>query len=327
VALSSGDILSDRYRLLERLGRGGMADVWSASDLSTGAEVAVKIMQPRAARDPELVERMHREARTAGAIHSPFVCELLGSGSVGGRPFLVFERLRGESLAALLARETSLPFSEVGGVVDNVLEGLSAAHGAGVIHRDLSLANVFLEDIGGRRRRARIIDFGVSKDTGESTLTRANALIGTYHFMAPEQAKGARDVDERADIYAVGVIAFRALAGRLPFESTNPTAVLALKANREPPTLGEVTHEVWPADLERFLQTMLARRREQRFPSAFSALLAWRVIVNKTTLARERGARASQSPESPPKQEDTRTETMTVAGPPRPPRPSTSRRK
>lgn len=331
MALSSGDLLSERYRLHERLGRGGMADVWAATDLTSGREVAVKVMQTRAARDADLVERMQREGRTAASIRSPFVCELLGAGSTHGRPYLVFERLRGESLAALLAREVSLPFSEVAGVVDNVLEGLSAAHGAGVIHRDLSLANVFLEDLGGRRRRAKIIDFGVSKDTGESTLTRANALIGTYHFMAPEQAKGARDVDERADIYAVGVVAFRALAGRLPFEASNPTAVLTMKANREPPTLSEVTREVWPADLERFLQTMLARRREQRFSSAYSALQAWRVIVNKTDLARERGAKASSVPaRAVDPEEQTQTETMTMAAPRRSrtaPPPPTSRKR
>jgi len=331
VALSSGDLISERYRLLERLGRGGMADVWAATDLTTGKEVAVKVMQTRAARDPELVERMQREGRTAGSIHSPYVCELLGTGSTHGRPYLVFERLRGESLAALLAREVSLPFSEVAGVIDNVLEGLAAAHGAGVIHRDLSLANVFLEDLGKRRRRAKIIDFGVSKDTAESTLTHANALIGTYHFMAPEQAKGARDVDERADIYAAGVIVFRALAGRLPFEASNPTAVLTMKTTREPPSLSEVTREVWPADLERFLQTMIARRREQRFSSAFSALQAWRVIVNKTDLARERGARASQAPvRVTDPEEQTQTETMTISAPRRSrttPPPPTSRKR
>ncbi|MBI5537782.1 MAG: serine/threonine protein kinase [Deltaproteobacteria bacterium] len=316
VAVAPGDTIDERYQVLERLGRGGMADVWAATDLSSRRQVALKLMHVRTAKDPVLIERMQREARIAAAIQSPYVCAVLGSGSARGRPYIVYERLDGEPLSRLLSRETSLPFSEVAILFDNVLEGLVAAHTAGAIHRDLTPANIFLQDVS-TGRRAKILDFGISKERAPSvelTLTRDGSELGSLAYMAPEQAKAAWEVDERADIYAVGTIMFRALAGRLPFEASSPRAVVAMKVERDPPSLGEVTAEVWPADLERFLQTSLSRRREDRFPSAWSALAAWRMVVAHTDSAREKGARASRHPPPPVEavEENTRTETMTM---------------
>lgn len=328
VSTAFGDIIDERFRLQDRIGRGGMAEVWAATELATGREVAVKVMLARASKDPVLVERMQREARIAACVQSPYVCSVLASGLTRGRPFIVFERLRGESLHALLRRESSLPFAEIATLIDNVLEGLVAAHAAGVIHRDLSPANIYLEDAQGARR-ARILDFGISKERGpaaEVTLTRDGSELGNFGYMAPEQGKTAWEVDERADLYAVGAIAFQALTGRLPFEARSPHAVLALKVDRDPPSLSEVTAETWPADLERFLQTSLARRREDRFPSAWSALGAWRTVVAHMDSAREKGARASRYPPeidaSPAENTQTETMTMTAAHPRRvPPKP------
>ena len=316
VSVSLGDSIDQRYSVHEKIGRGGMAEVWAATDKQTGREVAIKLALVRASKDPVLLERMHREARLAASIHSPFVCAVLGAGVARGRPYIVFERLQGESLQHLLDRESSLPFVEVATMIDNVLEALVAAHSAGVIHRDLSPSNVFLEEtLAGRR--ARVLDFGISKDRAgaETTLTRDGSELGNYGCMAPEQGRSAGEADERADIYAVGTIAFRALAGRMPFEARSPHAVLAMKVDCDPPTLSEVTAEVWPADLERFLQTALSRRREDRFPSAWSALGAWRTVVAHTDSAREKGARASRHPTHSEliAAEQTNTETMTMS--------------
>jgi serine/threonine-protein kinase len=315
VAVVPGDTIDERYRVLERIGRGGMADVWAATEIGTGRQVAVKLMHVRGSKDPVLLERMQRESRLAASIQSPFVCALVGSGQSRGRPYIVFERLHGEPLGRLLARECSLPFAEVAVFIDNVLEGLVAAHAAGVIHRDLTPSNVYIED-GERGRRAKILDFGISKERASSvelTLTRDGSELGSFGYMAPEQAR-AWEVDERGDIYSVGTILFRSLAGRLPFEAHGPRAVLALKTDRDPPSLNEVTAEQWPADLERFLQTALARRREDRFPSAWSALCAWRTVVAHTDSVREKGARSHRQPPSTADSspENTRTETMTM---------------
>ena len=198
------------------------------------------------------------------------------------------EKLEGESLSERLRRELYLPFAEVGPIVADALKGLAAAHEKGVIHRDLKPGNIFLEwiDEPGRRERAKILDFGISKLTkkeggrrDEPSLTDFDATLGSFAYMAPEQVRGAARVDERADIYAMGAVAFRALAGRLPFEGSNAGMIIALKLDRPAPSLSDVTGDQWPAGLERFLETVLQREPEGRFPTATDALEQWQRIL------------------------------------------------
>lgn len=284
VAIHPGDILAG-YRVTRLLGRGGMGEVWAAVSDTDGRQVAVKVLLARAALKPDLVRRFEREAKIASAIQSDYVCRLLDVGRAeDGSHLLVFEHLTGESLADRLKREQYLPLSEVGPIIDDVLQGLAAAHAASVIHRDLKPGNIFLELLGhpGRRERAKILDFGISKlsrrEKEEPTLTAFDATLGSFAYMAPEQVRGAARADERADIYAVGAVAFRSLAGRLPFEGSTAAVLVSLKLDRSAPSLAEVTGEKWPAGIERFLERALDRRREQRFASAEEALEAWRSI-------------------------------------------------
>jgi serine/threonine-protein kinase len=169
-----------------------------------------------------------------------------------------------------------------------VLSGLAAAHLAGVIHRDLKPGNIFLESTGdpGRPERAKVLDFGISKLSrkhaglrDEPSLTDFDATLGSFAYMAPEQVRGAARVDHRCDLYAIGAVAFRALAGRMPFEGQDAGAVLALKLDRVAPTLAEVTGDHWPAALERFLARTLDRDPDQRSASAEAALREWRACV------------------------------------------------
>jgi serine/threonine-protein kinase len=281
-----------------------MGEVWAATsdpdEHGQRRNVAIKVLLARAAMKPDLVRRFEREAKIASAIHSPYVCQLIEVGqSDDGAHLLVFEQLSGESLADRLKREQYLPFSEVGPIIDDVLQGLVAAHEAGVVHRDLKPGNIFLEqrpeedaayaapgssDLPpGRRERAKILDFGISKVTRrdgerEPTLTAFDATLGSFAYMAPEQVRGAARADERADIYAVGAVAFRALSGRLPFEGTTAAVLVAMKLDRSAPSLAEITGDQWPAGLERFLERALERRRENRFATASEALAAWRSI-------------------------------------------------
>ena len=286
MAIHPGDILGG-YRINRLLGRGGMGEVWSAT--AGDREVAIKVLLARAALKPDLVKRFEREAKIASAINSPFVCQLLNVGETSdGAHLLIFEHLTGESLADRLKREQYLPFSEVGPIIDDVLQGLSAAHAAGVIHRDLKPGNIFLEhlDLPERRERGKILDFGISKlsrrEKEEPTLTAFDATLGSFAYMAPEQVRGAARADERADIYAVGAVAFRSLSGRLPFEGTTAAVLVSLKLDRSAPSLAEATGEKWPAGIERFLERALSRDREGRFGSASEALTAWRQLRANT---------------------------------------------
>ncbi|MGK3992132.1 protein kinase domain-containing protein [Sorangium sp. So ce1024] len=308
MAIHPGDIVAG-YRVTRLLGRGGMGEVWAATRESDMQPVAIKVLLARAAMKPDLVRRFDREAKIASAIKSPYVCQLLEVGETEeGAHLLVFEQLDGESLADRLKREQYLPFSEVGPIIDDVLQGLVAAHEAGVIHRDLKPGNIYLEHLGlpDRRERAKILDFGISKLTRrekeEPTLTAFDATLGSFAYMAPEQVRGAARADERADIYAVGAVAFRALSGRLPFEGATAAVLVAMKLDRPAPSLAEATGEKWPVGIERFLERALDRRRERRFSSAAEALTSWRAIqpanITRAVRRSQRSRLPSELPEA-----------------------------
>lgn len=265
-----------------------MGEVWAAKSEDGRHEVAIKVLLARAAMQPDLVARFEREAMVTASIESPYVCRLLGhEQDESGAHLLLFERLWGESLSERLKRELYLPFGEVGPIVDDALQGLAAAHAAGVIHRDLKPGNIFLERTGdpARPERAKVLDFGISKlnkkitGRNEPSLTDFDATLGSFAYMAPEQVRGAARVDQRADVYAMGAVAFRALAGRLPFEGTNAGVIIALKLDRPAPTISDVTNERWPGGLERFLAKVLDRDPAQRFDTALDALHAWRATL------------------------------------------------
>ena len=284
MGLQEGETFDGRYSIEALLGRGGMGEVWRATD-DDGRKVALKVLLEKTARKPDLVKRFEREARIAESLRSPFVCELVRAGrSKSGELYLVLELLVGESLGDRLKREGYVGFGELAPIVDDVFEGLIAAHRLGVVHRDLKPANVFLSEDAEGRTRAKILDFGISKllprgrSGDERSLTNFDATLGSFAYMAPEQVRGAARADERADIYAVGALTFRALAGRLPFESTSAAELVSAKMERDPPSLEEVTTERWPSAIEAFVHRSLARRREERFGSAAEAQAAWRSI-------------------------------------------------
>jgi eukaryotic-like serine/threonine-protein kinase len=289
----SGTTLAGIYKMRRLIGSGGMGEVYAAEGKS-GEKVAIKVLHDKAAQDKDLVARFHREAAIAAQIKSQHIANILGAGKDrDGRLWIAFELLSGEGLDERLRREQYLSFAEVAPIVDDGLQGLSAAHGADVVHRDIKPANLFIE----KRRlsareiaadeseeRTRILDFGVSKirspkgQRSEPSLTAFDATLGSFAYMAPEQVRGSARVDERADLYALGAVAFRALSGRLPFEGQNALTLIALKLDREPPTLSSTTGDEWPAGIERFLARMMARDREKRFASADEALATWRRV-------------------------------------------------
>jgi serine/threonine-protein kinase len=282
-----GCVVGGHYKVTRIIGQGAMGQVYAA-DGKAGEDVALKVLHAKAAADPDLVARFQREAQIAARIHSPYVAAVLGAGKDrNGRLWIAFERLHGEGLDERLRREHYLSFDEVAPIVDDTLHGLEAAHAAGIIHRDIKPANLFVEklrDAGpGHHERTRILDFGVSKLRGrggrkDSSLTAFDATLGSFAYMAPEQVRASARVDARADLYALGAVAFRMLTGRLPFEGSTALNLIALKLDREAPTLSEITGDVWPTALERVLGRMMARDREARLGSAAEALVAWREV-------------------------------------------------
>jgi serine/threonine-protein kinase len=291
-----GTTVGGIYKMRRLIGSGGMGEVYAAESRS-GEKVAIKVLHDKAAQDKDLVARFHREASIAASIKSPHVANILGAGKDrDGRLWIAFELLSGEGLDERLRREQYLSFAEVAPIVDDALQGLAAAHAAGVVHRDIKPANLFVEKrrlsaremgAGDSEERTRILDFGVSKvrrrkgHPSEPSITALDATLGSFAYMAPEQVRGSARVDERADLYALGAVAFRALSGRLPFEGQSPLTLIALKLEREPPSLSSTTGDAWPASIERFLAKIMARDRDKRFATAAEALTGWRRVCSR----------------------------------------------
>ncbi len=257
-----------------------MGEVWSATDLQTGDDVAVKLAQAWVADEPDLVERFEREAALLRRLKSPFVCALVDAGRDRDVPFMVLERLSGETVEALLAREGYLPLDEVGRIADHILQALVVAHAAGIVHRDLSPANVFLHRTRDGKALTKVVDFGVAKvDTGEAPHTGKRSTLGSLPYIAPEQLGDSAKAGPRADLYAVGTLVFRALSGSMPYGDAQGTALVVLKREADPLTIDEATGENWPAALRTFLAKTMARTPGKRYASAEVALAAWRDVL------------------------------------------------
>ncbi len=257
-----------------------MGEVWSARDRSTGAEVALKLAQGWAIDQPELVARFEQEGKLLKRLRSPFICALVQAGRTDdGVPFLALERLTGETLEELLAREGYLPLEEAGRILDEVLQALVIAHDAGVVHRDLSPANVFLHQGRDGRVIAKLVDFGIAKvqdATTNAPRTGSGATMGSLPYVAPEQLGDSARAGPRADLYAAGAILFRALTGRLPYGDAKGTSLVVLKREHDPPSIDEATGEKWPAGVRTFLTKTMARTPSRRYASAEIALAALR---------------------------------------------------
>jgi serine/threonine-protein kinase len=252
-----------------------MGEVWSAWDSEARCEVAVKLLQAWASAEPGLAERFEREGAVLAKLKlkSPHICALIDRGEEYGVSYIALEKLEGETLEQLLQRVHSLSLTEVAQIGGEILQALSVAHGAGIVHRDLSPGNVFLHHAG-LQTITKLIDFGVAKTGGPGPGTTSKATMGTLPFIAPEQLGDAGRAGPRADLYAVGTLVFFALTGRLPFGSANGTRLVTMKREMEAPSIDEVTGETWPAALKTFLAKTIARSPAKRYASAEVAAAA-----------------------------------------------------
>jgi tRNA A-37 threonylcarbamoyl transferase component Bud32 len=271
-----GRIIGDKYRMLGPIGEGGMGTVYEAEHTTIGRLVAVKVLHPKNAQNKDAVSRMHHEARVVGTIGHPNICEIYDIGRLDdGSPYLVMERLHGETLAERLLREGPLLFPELVDVMVQVLSALVIAHDKGIIHRDLKPDNIFLSQRAGMPPLAKLLDFGISKaqniDDSAVDITRTGMVMGTPYYMAPEQARGDRRLDHRVDLWAVGVILYEGLAGRRPFVARNYNALLVQILTSRHRPVGEFVTGL-PAALIEVIDRSLAKMREDRFQSASEVL-------------------------------------------------------
>ena len=274
-----GRTVSGRYIIKGVLGEGGMGTVYEAEHLGLGRAGAVKVLTPSQAKKRVAVKRFQQEARAAGAIGHPNICEVYDLGLLDdGSPYLVMEKLIGTTLADRISREGGLPFDEIADVMIQVLSGLIAAHDKGIVHRDIKPENIFLARRVGCPPIVKILDFGVSKmmpqfqgGDEQLDLTRTGMVMGTPYYMSPEQARGERNLDGRVDVYACGVMMYEAIVGKRPFLAPNYNALLLSIINTTPKPIREARPATPPA-LEAIVAHSMAKARDDRYPSANAVL-------------------------------------------------------
>jgi serine/threonine protein kinase len=261
-------VLDGKYRITRKIGAGSMGDVYEGRQEGTGRRVAVKVLKPeRAARDVHR-HRFLREARSALMIPHPNVVEVIEVGATElGLLYFSMEYLQGEDLGALLKRRRHLPWSQTREILLQVAAGLAAAHARGVVHRDVKPSNILL--LAGRDPPVvKIVDFGVAKLSAgmvSRVLTSAADVVGTVLYMSPEQAEGD-PADERSDIYALGVMAYETVVGRVPFPGKDIFKVMAAHLRDDPTSPGELVPDL-PPEANEFIMTCLRKRPRDRYPS------------------------------------------------------------
>ncbi len=283
-------VIARRYEVTKEIARGGCAVVLEARDMRLGRLVAIKMPKPGMS-DDSATERLTREARVAAGIHHPNVCTVTDAGWIDDRnPYLVMERLYGETLGAYVSRLGRLDADEAIEICLQTLSGLSASHALGVVHRDLKPDNIYLVHREGCAPIVKLLDFGLCRGTentgnDELTLTRVGTVVGTPEYMAPEQASGYRTFDARIDVWAVGVVLYEILTGTRAFVAENVSAVLNAVLAKSLPSLRRLRPEL-PSELEQVLAKAMDRDPRRRFRSAVemqAALLRVRAKLARTS--------------------------------------------
>ena len=283
-------ILGGKYRLIRQIGRGGMGTVYEGVHVDVGRRVAIKTLQPEVAEHPEARARFEREARAAGTIEHPNVCEVTDYGvdEDAGRPFLVMPLLRGTTLTSVIHEDAPLPVERAVDIAVQVLSALEAAHEKKLVHRDLKPDNVFLTQLGDRADVVKLLDFGITKVIGdddsatESPLTDDGAALGTPQYMAPEQARGVSDLDGRADLFSLGATLYRMLTGERHVSGGTTSEILWNLWN-EPITPARSLRPELSPTLDGVLTKAMAQDRRARYASAGEMRDALRTALLSTS--------------------------------------------
>ena len=249
-----------RYRVTERIGTGGMADVYKAVDETLGRTVAVKVMHARYAADPAFASRFRQEAQAAANLQSPNIVNMYDWGADGDTYYIVMEYVRGSDLKSIILEKGALPSKKVADIGAQVASALSVAHGYDIIHRDIKPHNIMVQPDGS----VKVMDFGIAR-AGNSTMTQTGSVLGTAHYVSPEQAQG-KELTGASDLYSLGVVLYECVTGTLPFDADTPVAVALKQVNEQPLPPSAVNNSIDPG-----LEAIIVKAMQKRAPDRYSS--------------------------------------------------------
>ena len=284
--------LGDAYELRAELGRGGFAVVYAAYDRQLKRDVAVKVLRPELADSPTVRGRFRREAEAIARLRHPHIVPIYAVGEEQDLAWFIMPLVLGESLRATLERTPRLPIPEVRRILREAAGALAAAHRAGVVHRDIKPDNIMLDS---EERRVLLMDFGIAKalePDASGARTQTGVVVGTPHYMSPEQASGERQLDARSDLYSLGVVGYQMLAGEVPFTGATVAAILVKQVSDEAPPVTRKRADC-PANLAAAVQRCLAKAPEARFASAEDLLRVLAAADTPVTTAARRSSGAA----------------------------------
>jgi eukaryotic-like serine/threonine-protein kinase len=258
-------VINDRYEIHKRIGRGGMADVFSARDLLLDRQVAVKVLFPEFATDANFVERFRREAQSAASLSHPNIVNVYDWGKFEGTYFIVMEEVQGRTLAEILTTNKQLTSKQAAEIASEVAAALGFAHDNHVAHRDIKPANILI----GTNGQVKVADFGIARALNaptEANLTQVGSVMGTATYFSPEQAQGAQP-DPRSDLYSLGIVMYEMVAGKPPFTGENPVSIAYKQVHDAPQPLVQIVADV-PRSFEAIVAKLLAKDPKLRYPSA-----------------------------------------------------------